>query len=83
MLKLRSEKPIRKIDSQMLSTLYNYKDLYDEMKDKFELTLNLDPRYQLLAYIVASLSIYNGNKAYDIDEIVSYAEEYWPSLTKV
>lgn len=49
----RTDSPIRKIDRRLLESLQRDRGLREEIRQRFEWTLQLDPRYEAIAYTIA------------------------------
>jgi len=48
-----------------------------EIRDKFNLTLNLDPRYRVLAFIIALNSLQGAASSMKVNEIREWAVTFW------
>lgn len=64
------------VTSEDMEVIFNQPDLRAELRKKFLLTLELDKRYQLIAYIVA-FNRKDKEEGMAVDEILADAKCYW------
>ena len=74
----RRSTPPFMITSSMIDDVYERHDLRESISDKFKLTLNLDLRFRLIAYILAYYDE-NSDEGFDVDWIKTEALEFWPA----
>ena len=81
---IRTGRAPRTIGRSLVSRLFEARLVRDEVRDKFLMTLRIDTRYELLAYVVADLVL--GNEASGVIEegvsvrlIRARALECWPN----
>ena len=81
--KLPVEGPLWLIPTETLFAHHGFNHIKSRIRDKFHLTLNLDPRYALVAYTLARL-IYEGDERRALISglspklLMEEAEIYWP-----
>lgn len=79
----RTGQPVRVLTHAMVEAVFEGRQAVDEVKDKFLLTLRIDQRYELIAYVVANLVLTNEASGV-IDEGVTIAQirdtaiQFWP-----
>jgi hypothetical protein len=68
------------VTSEDVEHVYQTPHVVEEMRGRFELTINLDPRYRVIAYVVA-LEAREGGVSVGLapPEIKAACEEYWPA----
>jgi hypothetical protein len=69
------------IDKSVVETVY-YQDLRESIRERFDWTLALDPRYQVIAgsMIVDQMEDHDGySKSYTANESLRLAQEWWPA----
>jgi hypothetical protein len=73
-----SDAPPYLITSDDINEVYERRQLRDDLQHRFRLTLDLDPRFRLIAYILA---LYNEDSAqgFDVDWIRTSALDFWDS----
>ena len=73
------ETPPYPVTSEDVEHVYQAPHVVEEMRGGFEVTINLDPRYRVIAYVVA-LEASEGGAADGLasPEIRAACEEYWP-----
>lgn len=68
------------ISDRDLQSVLQAPHVTDEMRSRFELTINLDPRYRVIAYAVAHHALNQGvNSGLDPTDIREICDEYWPA----
>lgn len=80
---VRTDRVVRVITRGLVSRIFDTKQVREEVKEKFLMTLRIDLRYELLAHVVADLVL--GNEASGVIEegvsvrlIRDHALECWP-----
>lgn len=73
---LRSGPPYL-ITSKHVEDAYSSRQFENAIREKFELTLNLDPRYRVLALIIALNSLQGDSPAMSISDIREQAFNWW------
>jgi AAA+ ATPase superfamily predicted ATPase len=67
------------VTSQDIESVYQAPHVVEEMRARFELTISLDPRYRVIAYVVALEAREGGiDEGLAPPEIRAACEEYWP-----
>ncbi|CAN7391058.1 RNaseH domain-containing protein [Rhizobium sp. LjRoot98] len=78
----QSQKPIREIGSDLVAEVMEDHKVREEIKGIFQFTLGIDPRYRLIAYVVASL-VFKAeaegiiSDGFRVREIRDLAVNYW------
>ena len=86
--KLRGEGPLWKIPSVELFDHRGFQQVETRVRDKFHLTLDLDPRYALVAYTLAWLNADGDEQGalvmgYKPEELLKQAMSFWPKTAEV
>jgi hypothetical protein len=86
--KLPSDGPLWPIPSDTLFTHRGFGHIENRIREKFHLTLNLDPRYALVAYTLGRLNA-EGNEhqarvtGFRTDELLDEAKIFWPKNSEL
>lgn len=75
----------RVITSEDIDSVLRDQNINDSLLSSFALTLQLDERYEFLAYIAAYEIVLNGadlSKGISLEKFKEDAEEFWPQLMK-
>jgi len=70
------------IDEDLIAQIYRSTALGRKMRDRFDWTLDLDPRYRVLGYVIAFLeqeSHFDESGAIPAYEALSWARDFWPA----
>jgi len=73
------------IDEEVIATVYRQASLMKKMRDRFDWTLDLDPRYRAIGYTFAYMevterpeSFSEALKGYRVQEVLIRVQENWP-----
>jgi hypothetical protein len=69
------------IEQKHIEDAYSSTNLRKNIKERFELTLNLDPRYRVIAYVIAYGALEDEEahqKGFDISWITQEVNHWWP-----
>ncbi len=85
---LSHDGPLWRISSKTLFTHRGFNHIENRIREKFHLTLNLDPRYALVAYTLGRLNAEgNEHKArvtgFRTDELLEEAKVFWPKASEL
>jgi hypothetical protein len=77
---LPPDAPVQLVTNADVDAVFNNAELKDAFREKYRLTLNLDPRYQVIAYTVAGAAHERGVDAgLTLTELSTDARSTWPA----
>lgn len=86
--KLSNDGPLWPISSDTLFTHRGFGHIENRIREKFHLTLNLDPRYALVAYTLGRLNV-EGNEyearvtGFRTEDLLKEARTFWPKNSEI
>jgi len=86
--KLSSEGPLWPISSDTLFTHRGFGHIENRIREKFHLTLNLDPRYALVAYTLGRLNVEGSEHearvtGFRTEDLLKEARTFWPKNSEI
>jgi len=67
------------ITARDIDEVYGDKEVRDQIAERFELTINLDNRYRVIAYTVAWLTLNSDDQAFAAITLYDYCKMSWPT----
>ena len=78
----RTDSPIKEIGRNLLEALQRDRELREEIRQRFEWTLQLDPRYEAIAYTIAFVCLDDPDllsEGIEDDRILRHVRLWWPA----